>query len=358
MSASAHLVLPEAISRMPFAGRPLGEHLHDTVRRSGLTEAFGPGPLVAIDGLFAALRPETIQRLAATLSGQGGVLQTAGGKIVAVAHPDASPHDDPRDLLTPPRGATKQRLEGEEAQRVEDWWSLALVEKSVVRSWLRAMAATGVRLVDPETIFVEWSVDVRPGATLWPNVVLRGETVIHPGAEVRANCWLQDTVVGERSLIKPGTVCERATVGADCTVGPMAHLRPAAELDDDVKVGNFVEVKKAHLASGVRASHLSYLGDAEIGSGTNVGAGTITCNYDGYGKYRTIIGTDAFIGSNTALVAPVEVGDGAIVGAGSTVTRDVPEDSLYLGRAPDRIYEGKAPSIRSRAKTKAERRDD
>jgi bifunctional UDP-N-acetylglucosamine pyrophosphorylase/glucosamine-1-phosphate N-acetyltransferase len=342
---------------MPFAGRPLGEHLRDIVKQAGLDEAFGPGPLVVIDGLYAGLQPDTLAALASTVRERGGVLKTADGRIVAVAHPDADPHDEPAELLKRPAGAAKQVVEGEQAQRVEDWWSLAMVEKTVVRGWLRAMAATGVRLVDPESIFVEWNVKVSPGAILWPNVVLRGETVIHKGAEVRANCWLQDTVVGERSLVKPGTVCERATIGADCAVGPMAHLRPAATLDDDVKVGNFVEVKKAHLATGVRASHLTYLGDAEVGERTNVGAGTITCNYDGFGKHLTTIGSDAFIGSNTALVAPVTVGDGAIVGAGSTVTRDVPDDSLYLGRAPDRIYEGKAPSIRSRARAKAERAD-
>jgi bifunctional UDP-N-acetylglucosamine pyrophosphorylase/glucosamine-1-phosphate N-acetyltransferase len=138
----------------------------------------------------------------------------------------------------------------------------------------------------------------------------------------------------------------------------MAHLRRGTELLDDVKVGNFVEVKNAVLRSGVRASHLSYLGDADIGEATNVGAGTITCNYDGFGKHRTQIGEGAFIGSNTALVAPITVGDGAIVGAGSTVTRNVPADALYLGRANDRIYDGKAPSIRSRARAKAERAKD
>ena len=121
------------------------------------------------------------------------------------------------------------------------------------------------------------------------------------------------------------------------------------------RLRNFVEVKKAELHSGVRASHLSYLGDAQIGAGTNIGAGTITCNYDGFGKHLTTIGEGAFIGSNSALVAPITVGDGAIVGAGSTVTRSVPPDSLYLGRANDRIYEGKAPSIRARARGKADR---
>jgi len=357
MSASAHVILPSGLARTPFAGRPLGDHVRAVCQRAELPEAFGRGPLLVIDGLFAAVHPDTLAALAATAAHRGGILKTEEGRVVAVAHPQADPADDPRSLFTKPDGAESRVLEGDEASRITDWWTLAVVEKLVVRSWLKELAADGVRLVDPDSIFMEYSVEVKSGATLWPNVVLRGDTIIHTGAEVRANCWLQDTVVGERSLIKPGTVCEGAIIGADCAVGPMAHLRPAAELADDVKVGNFVEVKKSFLASGVRASHLTYLGDAEVRERVNVGAGTITCNYDGFGKYRTVIQPDAFIGSNTALVAPVEVGKGAIVGAGSTVTRDVPDDALYLGRAPDRIYEGKATGIKARAKAKAERGD-
>jgi len=354
MAVSAHIILPSALARTPFAGRPLGDHVRAVCQRADLPEAFAAGPLLVIDGLFAAVQPSTLRTLADTASERGGILKTSEGRVVAVVHPQADPADDPRALFTKPSGAASQVVDGDEAQRIEDWWSLATVEKLVVRYWLKELAADGVRLVDPDSIFMEWSVDVRQGATLWPNVVLRGETIVHPGAEVRANCWLQDTVVGERSLVKPGTVCEGAVIGADCAVGPMAHLRPAAELADDVKVGNFVEVKKSQLATGVRASHLTYLGDAQIGSGVNVGAGTITCNYDGFAKHRTVIEPGAFIGSNSALVAPVQVGRDAIVGAGSTVTRDVPPDALYLGRAPDRIYEGKAPTIRSRARAKAE----
>ena len=196
---------------------------------------------------------------------------------------------------------------------------------------------------------------MEPGAILWPDVVLRGQTVIRAGAEVRSGAWLDDTVVGERTIVKPHSVCEGARLGPDCAIGPMAHLRPGSELHDDVKVGNFVEVKKSTLHRGVRASHLTYLGDASVGAGTNVGAGTITCNYDGFGKHRTEIGEGAFIGSNASLVAPLTIGDGALIGAGSTVTRSVPADALYLGRASDRVYDGKAPSIRARARAKAER---
>ena len=357
MSASAHVILPSGLARTPFAGRPLGDHVRGVCARADLPDARAAGPLLVIDGLFAAVQPATLAGLAATTRGRGCILKTSEGRVVAVAHPHADPAEDPRRLFSKPDGAETRVLEGDEASRIEDWWTLARVEKTVVRHWLMELAADGVRLVDPDSIFLEYSVEVKAGATLWPNVVLRGDTVIHKGAEVRANCWLQDTIVGERSLVKPGTVCEGAIIGADCAVGPMAHLRPAAELADDVKVGNFVEVKKSYLSSGVRASHLTYLGDAEVHERVNIGAGTITCNYDGFGKYRTVIGEDAFIGSNSALVAPVKVGKNAIVGAGSTVTRDVPDDALYLGRAPDRLYEGKATGIKARNKAKAERKN-
>ncbi len=353
MPAGVHILLPSGLSRALVAGRPLGDHLIAVAEEAGLKTTRGRGPLVTVDGLFAAVSPESLRRLADTLASRGGILRTSDGRVVATARVDADPGEDPRSLLATPDGA-QLVVPDEEAVRVEDAWALALTEKAVVRRWLRAMAVKGVRLVDPENIHVEFSVVVHPGATLWPGVVLRGNSVIRRGAEVRSGCWLDDTEVGERSIVKPNSICEGAVIGPDCAVGPMAHLRPGTELVEDVKVGNFVEVKKSTLQPGVRASHLSYIGDAEVGEGANIGAGTITCNYDGFGKHRTEIGEGAFVGSNSALVAPVRVGAGAIVGAGSTVTRDVPPDSLYLGRANDRIYDGKAPSIRARARKKAE----
>lgn len=354
MSAGVHIVLPSGLSRTLFAGRPLGDHLLAVAEKAGLRSRRGIGPLVTVDGLFAAVSPASLRRLADTLSSRGGILKTSDGRVVATARTEGDPAADPRQLLSNPNGAQLE-VPDEESIRVEDAWALALTEKAVVQRWLKQLAQKGVRLVDPARIHMEYSVEVHPGATLWPDVVLRGHTVIHRGAEVRSGSWLDDTELGERSIVKPNSVCEGALIGPDCAIGPMAHLRRGAELHDDVKVGNFVEVKKSTLHSGVRASHLSYIGDASVGEATNIGAGTITCNYDGFGKHRTEIGEGAFIGSNSALVAPISVGDGAIVGAGSTVTRNVPPDALYLGRANDRIYDGKAPSIRSRARAKAER---
>jgi bifunctional UDP-N-acetylglucosamine pyrophosphorylase/glucosamine-1-phosphate N-acetyltransferase len=224
------------------------------------------------------------------------------------------------------------------------------VQAQVVADAAARLLAGGVHLIDPARIVVEPWVEVAPGATLWPEVVLRGRTRVGAGAEVRPGCWIEDSEIGDGAVILPHSVLGGAQVGAGAQVGPMAHLRPGAVLEAEAKVGNWVEVKNARLGRGAKASHLSYLGDAEIGAGANVGAGTITCNYDGFRKHRTSIGAGAFIGSNSALVAPIRVGAGAIVGAGSVITRDVPDDALAVERAPQKVLEGKARVLNERNK--------
>ncbi len=220
---------------------------------------------------------------------------------------------------------------------------------------MRAVAAirAGVRVLDPDRVWIEDGVELASGAVIWPDVTLRGRTRVESGAEIRSGSWLTDTVVRSGAIVEPYCVCDRAEIGPDSRVGPMAHLRPGAHLEADVKVGNFVEVKNTAIRRGAKASHLTYLGDAEIGEDANVGAGTITCNYDGFGKHRTVIGARAFVGSNTALVAPVTIGEGAIIGAGSVITEDVPAESLAVERSPQRVLPGKAPAMRARAKKRA-----
>jgi bifunctional UDP-N-acetylglucosamine pyrophosphorylase/glucosamine-1-phosphate N-acetyltransferase len=153
------------------------------------------------------------------------------------------------------------------------------------------------------------------------------------GVSIGANCVLKNVTIGAGTQVSPFSHLDEATIGANCRVGPYARLRPGAALADDVHVGNFVEVKQASLGAGSKANHLAYLGDATIGRNVNVGAGTITCNYDGANKHRTVIEDDVFIGSDTQLVAPVTVGRGATLGAGTTLTRDAPPDALTLSRA-------------------------
>jgi bifunctional UDP-N-acetylglucosamine pyrophosphorylase/glucosamine-1-phosphate N-acetyltransferase len=208
---------------------------------------------------------------------------------------------------------------------------LAEAEAQMQSRLRRAALDAGATLVAPETVFL--SADTRLGrdVTVEPNVVFGPGVTVGEGARIRAFSHL-----------------EGAEIGADCIVGPYARLRRGAVLDAAVRIGNFVEVKAARLGRGAKANHLSYLGDSEIGAGANIGAGTITCNYDGVAKHRTVIGDDAFIGSNTALVAPVAVGDRAIVAAGSVVTRDVPDDALTLARGRQVDKPGRAAIIRAR----------
>ncbi|HSR73190.1 MAG TPA: bifunctional UDP-N-acetylglucosamine diphosphorylase/glucosamine-1-phosphate N-acetyltransferase GlmU [Kiloniellales bacterium] len=205
--------------------------------------------------------------------------------------------------------------EPEEILGVDSRAALAVAE-AVRQTQLRAAAmAGGATLVDPTTVWLSDDTRLAPDVVIEPGVVIGPGVAIAEGARIRAFSHIEGARIG------PGAV-----------VGPFARLRPGSELDSEVRVGNFVEVKAARLGEGAKANHLSYIGDAEIGAGANIGAGTITCNYDGIAKHRTTIGAGAFIGSNTALVAPVTVGPGAIIGAGSTITRDVEADAVAVAR--------------------------
>jgi bifunctional UDP-N-acetylglucosamine pyrophosphorylase / glucosamine-1-phosphate N-acetyltransferase len=191
----------------------------------------------------------------------------------------------------------------------------------------------GVTMLDPEATYIESFVQIGRDTVLYPNVYLQGQTVIGENCRLEASVKIVDSILEHDVYVKMGCVITQSRVGAGVDIGPYAHLRPLSDLRQGVHVGNFVEVKKSVLHEGVKAGHLTYLGDADIGAGTNVGAGTITCNYDGEKKHPTVIGEGAFIGSNTALVAPVTVGAGAYVGAGSTITQDVPPGKLGISRA-------------------------
>ncbi|HEV8320183.1 MAG TPA: bifunctional UDP-N-acetylglucosamine diphosphorylase/glucosamine-1-phosphate N-acetyltransferase GlmU [Myxococcota bacterium] len=203
--------------------------------------------------------------------------------------------------------------------------------------WRAARNATlmraGVTMSDPATTYVADGVAVAPDVTLGPGVALSGRTRVARGAVIGAGAQLHDTAVGPAAEVRAYSVCDGAVIGARALVGPYARLRPGAELGADVHVGNFVEVKKSRLGRGTKANHLTYLGDATVGARVNIGAGTITCNYDGQAKHPTFIEDGVFVGSNVSLVAPVRIGRGAFVGAGGTITKDVPAGALGLGRA-------------------------
>lgn len=195
------------------------------------------------------------------------------------------------------------------------------------------LLASGVILHAPESVRVSPFAVVEPGAELFGPCEIYGDSAVAGGAVIESHAVLVNARVAGEARVRPFCHIEEAVVGPRCQVGPYARLRPGAVLEEDAHMGNFVEMKKARLGKGAKANHLTYLGDADIGPGVNVGAGTITCNYDGRNKHRTVIGAGSFIGSNTALVAPVTVGENVLIGAGSVITRDVPDDMLAVARA-------------------------
>jgi bifunctional UDP-N-acetylglucosamine pyrophosphorylase/glucosamine-1-phosphate N-acetyltransferase len=192
--------------------------------------------------------------------------------------------------------------------------------------------AAGVTLVDPARVDVRGRVECGRDVMIDVNAVFEGVVVLGDDVVIGPNVVIRDSRIGNGCRVHANTIIEEADIGPRCELGPFARFRPGVELAEGVKVGNFVEMKKSRVGIGSKVNHLSYIGDAEIGTRVNVGAGTITCNYDGANKHRTVIGDDAFIGSNTALVAPVEVGAGATIGAGSTVSKDAPAGELTVAR--------------------------
>jgi len=212
----------------------------------------------------------------------------------------------------------------------------------------RSLVTAGVRVEDPATTFVGEDVVVEAGAVLRPFTLLEGRTTVRAGAVVGPFVRLVDVEVGPGAVILDHCLLLQSIVEAGASVGPFAHVRPDSRIAERARVGNFVELKKTTLGAGSKAQHLSYLGDATIGPGVNVGAGTITCNYDGVHKHPTRIEAGAFVGSDTTLVAPVTVGEGAYVAAGSTITEDVPKDALALGRARQVTKPGWAARQRER----------
>ncbi|HEX6201698.1 MAG TPA: bifunctional UDP-N-acetylglucosamine diphosphorylase/glucosamine-1-phosphate N-acetyltransferase GlmU, partial [Thermoanaerobaculia bacterium] len=217
---------------------------------------------------------------------------------------------------------------------------LARVHVALLRRHLDALMDAGVTVLDPARTVVEATVAVGPDTVLHPGVTLLGATTVGAGCELHAGAWLRDAAVGDGAVVLPYTVIDGAEVGAGCRVGPFARLRPGTRLAEECRVGNFVEIKNARLGAGAKANHLAYLGDAEVGDGANVGAGVVTCNYDGRKKHRTTIGRGAFVGSDTMLVAPVTVGDEATTAAGSVITHDVPPGALGVGRARQKNVSG------------------
>jgi len=230
--------------------------------------------------------------------------------------------------------------DAKEVNGINNQQQLAEVETLFRERAANALMAQGVKLFDPTRIDVRGEVSVGKDVQIDINCVFEGVIDLGDNVRIGANCVIRDTRIGEGSEIKPMTSIEEAVVGKNVSIGPFARIRPGAAFNDNVKIGNFVEIKKSSIGKGSKVSHLSYIGDTEMGSTVNIGAGTIVCNYDGVNKFKTVIEDGVFIGSDTQLVAPVRVARNATIGAGSTITRDAPADKLSLSRSKQVVIDG------------------
>ncbi len=217
---------------------------------------------------------------------------------------------------------------------------LADIDQQIRLAKCQQLMADGATIFYPATCVIDVDVEIAADTVIEPYVQLLGKTKIGSNSRVRSYCVIRDSEIGDGVTVRPGCIMEDARIGPGAIIGPYSHLRPGSEIGEGAHVGNFVETKKIKLGKGSKANHLTYLGDAEIGAGVNIGAGTITCNYDGIHKHKTVIDDDVFIGSDSTLVAPVRVGKGAYVGAASCITEDVPEDSLAVARGRQIVKEG------------------
>ncbi len=356
----------------------------------------GDTPLVSA-GLVAALMAEArastgpLVMLTSTVedpTGYGRIVRDGAGQVLAIReHKDASPEERSLREVNPAiyamrasflRGAlgrlSTNNAQGEyyltdvvamaaaegavrtldwpfaDTQGVNDRAQLAACESLLRVRLANELARAGVTVRDPATTYLDLGVRVEADAVLEPNVHLRGKTVIESGARIETGAVLSDVHVKRGAHLKPYTVATRSVIGEQAQTGPFSHLRPDSVMESDSHIGNFVEMKKTHLGKGSKANHLAYLGDGEIGANVNIGAGTIFCNYDGFGKHVTTLEDDVFIGSDSQLVAPVRVGKGAYVGTGTTVTVNVPADALALSRTRQVNKEGYAERLRRRFK--------
>ncbi len=360
------------------------------------------GTLVVLSGDVPLVRAETLDRLVvahesasaavtvvtaivASPSGYGRIVRTAGRMSGIVEERDAS--DAQRRLteinsgiyafdLQPlfgalrelPRAGTVNELylpdlvttyrrrglpvetvtvsDPDEVRGINSQAELAEVGRIVRQRKNEELMAAGVTIEDPATTYIDVDVTVGPDTIIHPGVSLEGRTAVGAGCELHSGVRIVDSVLGDDVLVRNHCVIQQSHLGVGARIGPFAHLRPETEVGADARIGNFVETKKTSLGRGAKAGHLTYLGDTTVGDGANVGAGTITCNYDGANKHRTHIGENAFIGSGTQLVAPVSVGAGAYVGAGSCITEDVPADALAVARGRQTIKAGWARTHR------------
>lgn len=256
--------------------------------------------------------------------------------------------------LTVARGLTVTGVPAgaEESLGVNDRAQLARLERIYQRREASRLMAGGVTLMDPARIDVRGSLDAGRDCVIDVNVVFEGDVTLGEGVRIGPGCVIRDSVLGDGVNVEPMSSIDGAAVASGCRIGPFARLRPGTELGESVHIGNFVETKKANLGAGAKANHLAYIGDASVGEGTNIGAGVVTCNYDGVDKHRTEIGDGVFVGTNATLVAPLVIEDEAYIGAGSTITNRVRREDLAVGRGRQRNIQGWTPPAKRKRRNK------
>ena len=368
---------------------------HALMCASGALRGYS-GALLLLCGDVPLLKAETIERLYEYHSGQGAAVTvltaempnpTGYGRIIRdgeqvvriVEEKDADEHErqvteintgtyifDAAFVLTALKGLNQNNAQKEyyltdviaaavgqglktraltvddptEAMGINDRCQLA--EAEVLMRWkINAdLMFGGISMTDPTTVYIDNGVEIGMDTVIHPNVHLRGSTKIGKNCIIETGVVVVDSAVADGVHLKAGSAIEEANIGPECKIGPMAHLRPGTILTGHNKIGNYVETKKALLGEGSQASHLTYIGDAEVGKNVNFGCGTITCNYDGVNKYKTIVEDDVFVGSDTQFVAPVTIGRNSLIAAGSTITKDVPADALAMSRTPQKVIPG------------------
>jgi bifunctional UDP-N-acetylglucosamine pyrophosphorylase/glucosamine-1-phosphate N-acetyltransferase len=234
---------------------------------------------------------------------------------------------------------------------------LAMANERLKQEKLRDLMLSGVTIVDPKTTYVDRFVEAGRDTILYPNCHLQGKTKIGERCIIEPNSKISDSILGNDVTIRTNSVISESKIEEGASIGPFSHLRPLSEVKAKAKIGNFVEVKKSVIGKGSKANHLSYIGDSLLGEDVNIGAGTITCNYDGFEKHQTIIGSRVFVGSNVELVAPIKVGDGSSIGAGTTVTKDVPEGALAISRVKQKNIKGWSEKVEHRRKKVRKEKD-
>ena len=239
-------------------------------------------------------------------------------------------------------------MEQEDLLGVNDMAQLVQVEKIIRERMVREWMKSGTRVQDPYTVFTDFGVVVEPGATLGPNVILTGSTVIGAGSIIEAGSVLKNAKIAPNVEVRAYSYIEESSIGSGTQIGPFARIRPGSEIGEECKIGNFVEVKKTRFGKGSKASHLAYLGDADLGDDVNVGCGYITCNYDGVNKHKTKIGDRVFLGADVQTIAPIEIGSDSYIATGSTISRNVPSGALAISRVKQENKEGYAERLKSR----------